>query len=137
MPNDRIEHMLNEIGRLLAEDAAYPLDETLLSAVLDTNYVAPSIFKDRGDHILYRAPDLDRLGEALLDLWEAEDADKRWTEIEYVVRGGRFEATYTYADEIDADEEPLDRRRRIVAQNFGDKPIVYPPPPSEDDLFEL
>jgi hypothetical protein len=137
MPNDRTEYLLDEIGRLLAEDVAYPLDGTLLYAVLDTNYVAPSIFKDRGDHILYRSPDLDRLGEALLDLWEAEEADERWTEIEYVVRAGRFEATYNYLDEIDPDEEPLDRRRRIVAQHFGNKPIVYPPSGGEEGAIQF
>jgi hypothetical protein len=124
MPNDRTEYLLDEIGRLLAEDVAYPLDGTLLYAVLDTNYVAPSIFKDRGDHILYRSPDLDRLGEALLDLWEAEEADERWTEIEYL-------------DEIDPDEEPLDRRRRIVAQHFGNKPIVYPPSGGEEGAIQF
>src|SRR5688572_24073285 len=90
MAGDRTEHLLSEIGQLLAEDSEYPLDGTLLYAVLDKNYVAPSIFKDQGDHVLYRDPDLDRLGGALLDLWEAQDFDERWTEIEYVVRDGRF-----------------------------------------------
>lgn len=135
MPNDKIERLLDEIGSLLAEDTDYPLEGTLLYAVLDRNFVAPSIFKDLGNHVLYRDPDLDRLGSALLRLWEAEDPDKRWAEIEYVVRGRRFEADFTYADEIDPEEEPLDRRDRVVARHFGDKPIVYPPPPPDDDPF--
>lgn len=133
MPDDRTGTLLNRIGQLLAEDEEYPLDGTLLYAVLDRNYVAPSIFKDNGDRIVYRDPDLDRLGRALLDLWEAQDGDIRWAEIEYLVRNGEFEASFTYADEIDPEEEPLDRRDRVVAKHFGEKPIVYPPMPSDED----
>ena len=140
MASDKAERLLNEIGRLLAEDTEYPLDGTLLHAELDRNMVAPSIFKDRGNHVLYRWPDLDRLGDALLDLWEAEEPGKRWAEIEYVIRDGTFEASFTYPEEIDPTEESLDRRKRIVKRHFGDKPIVYPPwPPDDDDtqIFEV
>lgn len=136
MTNDRTEQILNQVGQLLAEDIEYPLDETLLYAEVGRAYVSPSIFKDRGNHIVYRYPDLDRLGDALLDLWEAQEGEKRWAEIEYLVRNGRFEATFIYPEEIDPDEEPLDRRTRIVAQYFGDKPIVYPPW-EEHDSFQL
>lgn len=138
MPSDRTERLLSEIGELLAEDTVYPLDGTLLYAVLDSNYVAPSIFKDVGDHVVYRDPNLNTLGSALLDLWEAQDTGDRWTEIEFVIRGGNFEAEYNYADEIDPEEEPLDRRDRVVAKHFGDKRIVYPPQAQEDVLkFDL
>ena len=134
MPNDETARLLNEIGQLLAEDTDYPLDGTLLHAQLGKNYVAPSVFKDLGDHVLYRDPDLDRLGDVLLDLWETQQTDKRWAEIEYIVRGDSFQASFTYPDEIDPEEEPLDRRDRVVARYFGNKPIKYPPPPGDDDL---
>lgn len=134
--DDRTERLLNEICQLLAEDMEYPLDNTLLHAEVGRAYVSPSIFKDRGNHILYRDPDLDRLGDALLDLWEAQQGEKRWAELEYLVRNGRFEATFIYPEEIDPEEESLDRRTRIVSQYFGDKPIVYPPF-DEDDSFGL
>jgi hypothetical protein len=139
VPTDKTERLLNKIGELLAEDIDYPIEGTLLYARLARYMVGPSIFKDRGNHILYRDPDLDRLGDALLDLWEAEAPNHRWAEVEYVVRGGKFEVAFTYPEEIDPDEEPMDRRKRIVARHFGDKPIVYPPPPHDDDgqLFEL
>lgn len=121
------EKILNQLGNLLAQDNEYPLDETLLYAEVEGRYVAPSIFKGRGNSIVYRRPDLDTICDPLTALWEAAPPDKRWAEIEYLIRDGRFTATYTYPDEIDPDEEPLDRRRRIVARHFGDKPIVYPP----------
>jgi len=134
MENNETERLLVEIGALLAEDTEYPLDGTLLFARLDRAFVAPSIFKNLGNHILYRRPDLDKLGDALLDLWEAQDTEPRWSEIEYLVENGKFTATFTYPDEIDTEEvDALDRRDLIVRRHFGDKPIVYPPWPDEDD----
>lgn len=102
--------------------------------------VAPSIFKDLGNHILYRWPDLNRLGGALLDLWEAQDGEDRWAEIEYVVRDGRFEANYTYPDAIDPEKDPMERRDRVVRRHFGEKPIVYPssfPPEADGPDYKL
>lgn len=133
MANDETDRLLGEIGQLLAEDTAYPLDGTLLYAQVDSNYVAPSIFKNRGNNIVYRRPDLDRLGDALLDLWDAEESKNRWAEIEYLVQGNTFEVAYTYADEIDPDEDSFERRDRIVKRYFGDKPIVYPPEAPDDN----
>ena len=132
MANDETDRLLGEIGQLLAEDTAYPLDGTLLYAQVDSNYVAPSIFKNRGNSIVYRDPDLGRLGDALLDLWDAEEPENRWAEIEYLVTGHTFEVAYTYANEIDEDEDTFERRDRIVKRYFGDKPIVYPPESPED-----
>jgi hypothetical protein len=137
VPNNSTERLLNEIGQLLAENAEYPLADTLLYSELDKNFVSIAIFVNRDKDVLYRDDAPDRLTYALLELWEAEDPGKRWAEIEYVVRNGEFEAEFTYADEIDPEEDSFDRRDRIVERHFGDKPIVYPPPPSEDDLFEL
>ena len=51
MPDDKTDRLLNEIGQLLAEDSDYPLNGTLLYAELDRSFVAPSIFKDLGDHV--------------------------------------------------------------------------------------
>ncbi|OYW22298.1 MULTISPECIES: hypothetical protein [unclassified Sphingomonas] len=131
MENDEVEKILNEIGQILSEDKAYPLDNTLLFARLDYGMVGPSIFKNLGNHILYRSPDLDTLGYALLDLWEEQPEGRRWAEMEYLIKDGKFEAVFVYPDELDPEEEPMDRRTRIVRRYFGDKPIVYPQPGEE------
>lgn len=134
MANEKTDRILRDIGRLLAEDLAYPIDGTLLYAEVGWNMVAPAIFKDRGNSIVFRWADLDRLGDALLDLWDAQEPEKRWAEIEYLIRDGRFEATYNYQDDIDPDENGFARRDRIVKRYFGDKPIVYPPFPEDDGI---
>ncbi len=132
MPSDKGQRLLARISEILARDTEYPLDGTLLFAEVDTQFVAPSIFKDCGNYIQYRDPDLHALSDALLDLWEDVESGKRWEEIEYVIRGGRFEVNYTFSEDIDHDEDTFVRRDRIVAKYFGGKPILYPDPPSDD-----
>lgn len=133
MANDEAEKLLNEIGQLLMEDREYPVEPTLIYAQLDRNMVGESIFKELGNQILYRRPVIEGLPYALLDLWEAQEGDDRWTEIEYLLRDGKFEVAYIFPDEIAAEEDLGERRARAVRRHFGEKPIVYPPWPPEDD----
>lgn len=134
MASDESEKLLNEIGQLLTEDSEYPSEATLLYAQLDRNMVGESIFKELGNQILYRRPVIKGLPYALLDLWEAQGGDDRWAEMEYVLRDGKFEVAYIYPDEIDRDEDVVERRARAVRRHFGEKPIVYPPWPPEDEV---
>lgn len=129
--------MLNEVGQLLAEDTDYPLDGTLLHAEVDQGYVSPSIYNDLGDHAFYRQPDLDRLGDCLLHLWETYPSDKRWAEMLYVDRGKAFEANFIYPEELDPKEWPMERRERLVKAHFGNRPVVYPPWENDDDSYTL
>jgi hypothetical protein len=133
---DNSEHLLNEIGQLLMADSEYPLEPTLLYAQLDHNMIGESIFKELGNQFLYRWPVNERLPYALLELWEAQEGNDRWAEMEYVLRDGRFEVAYTYPDEIDPEEDVLERRERSLLRHFSEKPIVYPPFPSEDEALD-
>ena len=131
-----MEQILNEIGQLLAEDRADPLHHILLHAELDRNFVAPSIFEDVGGQILYRDANIP-LQDALLDLWEAQEAKKRWIEIEYVMQGDRFSASFAYPEDIDPEVDRLDRRDHIVEKHLGKKPIIYSPPPDDAMDYKL
>lgn len=57
----------------------------------------------------------------------------------YLLRDGKFEVAYFYPDGIDPEEDDVERRARAVRKHFGEKPIVYPPWPPEDDApdYEL
>jgi hypothetical protein len=135
MDDEKTISLLNLIGNILHE-SNHLLDGTLLFARVAEGMVAPSVFHDDDDQITFQwaSPDL---MDPLLDLWGLADPDKRWAEIEYVVRDGAFEVHLTYPEDIDPDEDSLDRRTRIVKRHFGDKPIVYPPLPDDEHLFEL
>lgn len=136
MVSDGIKRLLNEIGRLLNQDPDYPNEEVLLYAEVGDNVVSGSIFKNLADQILYRN-DWDRLADPLLDLWEETDPDKRWAEMDFVLRDGKFTVAFVYPDDIDVEEDPFERRDRVVRRHFGDKPIVYPPMPDIGELYEL
>lgn len=137
MENDKKSALLKEIGELMAEDREYPLDGTLLRAVVGDNVISISIFKDRDNLIVYRRPNYQRMSAPFFELWEMEEPGKRWSEMEYLVKNGRFETVFVYPDEIDPNEEPLDRRARIVRRYFGEKPIVYPPWSDDADIQQF
>ncbi|MDP1027677.1 DNA/RNA non-specific endonuclease [Sphingomonas sp. KR1UV-12] len=125
--NSETEDLLNEIGQRLTMDIEYPTEPTLLYAELGDNWIGESIFKELGNQVLYRDPDDQRLPYALLELWEAQEGDNRWMEIEYLLRDGKFNARFIYSDEIDPEEDIVERRARSVRKYFGEKPIVYEP----------
>lgn len=134
MEKTESERLLDEIGVLLMDDSEYPSEPTLLYAELDHDVVGQSIFKELGNQLLFRWPYNQRLPDALLELWEAQEGQERWSELEYVLRDGRFDVAYFYPDEIDPEEDVTERRERALLRHFGEKPIAYPPLPMEDEL---
>lgn len=127
------ERLLNEIGQLLADATGHPLAGVLLYAQVEDNMVGPATFIERGNHVEYSRTG-DSLTYPLLDLWEEEEPGKRWAEMEYLLRNGKFTVTFAYPDEINSDEDfdvHFARRDRIVKRHFGDKPIIYPPMPDD------
>jgi hypothetical protein len=119
--------LLNEVGNLLAQDTAYPLEGTFLYVEAERRMVDTSIFKDLGDSLLYRDP-TDELIDVLFELWETEIPDKRWSTMQYRIDGGKFEASFTH-EPLDPEVSTQDRRERILQQRYGNKRIVYPPLP--------
>jgi hypothetical protein len=127
MENEDVGEFLNLIGNVLAQDKDYPLDGTFLYVEAASGSADMSIFKDIGDNLVCRWPMKD-LFPAILDLWDAAPADKKWSALQYRIEGGRFEASFTY-DLRDPEETTLDRRERVLQQRYGNKRIDYPPIP--------
>lgn len=126
MINDEIEFLLNKIGSILAQDTDYPLDGNFLYVEAASQMADMSIFKDMGDHLLFRLS-MEDLFPTLLDLWEASDPKKRWAAMQYWIEDGRFTASFTYPKDIDRNESTMTRRDRIIRQRYGNKRVVYPP----------
>ncbi len=122
---NEIGSMLDQVGRILARDTAYPLDGTFLYVEAEWQMVGMSIFKDLGDRLLYRDP-MNELGEALLELWGAALPDKRCSTMQYRIMGDKFDASFTY-DLLDPKVSAIDRREVILRQLYGNKLVVYPP----------
>jgi len=124
---DKSVALINNIVELISDDIDYPLDNTLLLAEVDEGMIAPSIFKDMGECILYRRPDLDSLSDALLELWRCEEFErKRWAKIELLIKDGKFETNFIYPEEFDLEESMIELRTQAVHRYFGRKPVYYP-----------
>ena len=89
-------------------------------------WVGPSLFRDESDVVRYYEPN-QPLCDALFALWYAEDQDKRWTEMHYVIESSKFHAQFEFDDMRLPDDGSMDRRERVLRARYGDKLIVYPP----------
>jgi hypothetical protein len=136
MENDEMSAILNQIGNILAEDTEYPLDGTLLYVEAEFMMLDVSIFKDLGDHLLFRWSS-DDLTDPLLELWDIAPEDKRWSAMEYRIQDGRFEVAFTYPEEFDEEMDTIARRDRVLKRRFGNKRIVYPNFPGEPGTFAV
>jgi hypothetical protein len=122
---NEIGEQLNEIGNLLAMDTDYPLNGTFLYVEADWGWVDISIFKDLGENLLWRDA-TQELSDALLELWESEVPDKRWTSMMYRIEGDNFTASFTH-DPLDPNVSTIDRREVILQERYNNKQVVYPP----------
>ena len=127
MANMETGPIYEEIGRLVARDLREDPEGAFLYAEGGRGWIEAAIFKNMGDHLIYRnASDelFDKLGEA----WEAEEPDKRWAALRYTIANGRFSVAMQYPDELDEDEGPSDRRPRVLKEQFGDLKVDYSDP---------
>ena len=122
---DNVGALLSEVGDILAQDAGYPLEGTFLYVEVEPQVVSASIFKDLGDHLLYRFA-TSALNHVLTELWEAEPPKKRWTAMRYVVDGDQFTTSFTF-DKLDPEVSTITRQQVILNQRYGNKQVVYPP----------
>lgn len=133
--NDMGEERLAKIGPLLSaigEEAALvvsgdPNGIYIFAEVWDGSTFA-SIYHDEGESIRYYDPG-QRLFRALRDAWDAEDPDKRWTVMEYEIRGEAFDVSFLFPDEVDEDDHASSRREVALEKRYGSRPIIYPPIP--------
>ncbi len=117
----------SRMGKMLAEHVDGDGVGTFLWAQAGDAWAGAAIFQEKGNFIEYVSADHE-LFDLILEAWEAEDPDNRWSELHYRILDGHYSATMVYADQIDPEEDELDRQDRLVREIFGDKPIQYPDP---------
>ena len=125
-----------ELGRIVARDIRDEPNNTMLYAEVEPGTMEPSLFKDYGDRIVYREPSED-LVDKLFEIWENLNKRDRWFAIRYdiekVGQDYRFDAFFTFKDDINEEDDPLDRSEEVAMARFGRKPFDYSEyPPPED-----
>lgn len=126
---------LEEFGALYAaigEEAARVLggdpNGLFLYVEIEPGVVGASVFWDDGEDIYYFDPSRE-LFDALWAAWYAEDEDKRWSVLEYDVRGTQFDAQFKFPDEVDVSDYDTDRRQIALTKRYNNRPVIYPPIP--------
>jgi hypothetical protein len=122
--------ILADVGGELTEIAGGNPDGVYLYVEAGEGWVGPSVFKDDGDVVRYY-DGTPELSELLLKAWKAEAPNKRWAVMEYEINGTTFDVQFQFPDEVNQNETEMDRRPRALKRRFGDKPVIYPPWPRE------
>ncbi|WHU01138.1 hypothetical protein [Sphingomonas sp. NIBR02145] len=134
MTEKSMDECLNAIGQAIADEIDGDPDGAFLYAEAEPGAIYEALFLDRGNSVEYIEASA-ALSTVLFEAWYASGPGKAWATLSYAIVGKAFDASFQYPDEISNDEGPEERRRRVLKERYGDKPIKYPTPPS--DLIEL
>lgn len=125
---ERLGPMFSAIGEEAAAIVGGDPDGVYIYVEVGDRWIGPSLFKDEGDVIRYYDPTSD-LSDLIMEAWEAEDPDKRWSVMEYEIRGTTFDVQFRFPDEVDVESFEVDRREETLKRRYGERPVVYPPVP--------
>ncbi|KEQ51647.1 hypothetical protein [Sphingobium chlorophenolicum] len=136
---DMLGPLLNEIGQVVADVVGGDPNGIFLYVEVGDGWISPNLYKDEGEVVR----DCEITSPSLTDLiWEAwhlepEGPNMRWSVMEYSVENGKFDVRFKYPGEVDVEAYDHDDARREAAlrTRYGDKPVIYPPPPK--GAFEL
>lgn len=136
---DVLGPLMNEIGLELVETVGGDPNGVFLYVEIGEGWVDISIFKDEGEVVRWHNPRKTNLADLLREAWylEPEGPNMRWSVLEYTVIDKKFEVSMKYPEEVNVEVYDDDdvRRQSALRARFGDKPVVYPPPPA--GAFEL
>ncbi len=140
MGSDKLEKLgplMNEIGQELAETVGGDPNGVFLYVEIGEGWVDISIFKDEGKIVRWYDSQRTNLADLLWEAWylEPDGPNMCWSVLEYEVRDMKFHVSLKYPEEVNVEIVDDERRETVLRARFGDKPVVYPPPPKS--AFEL
>lgn len=136
MSQDRKTELLSRIGAKLQANQHFSAAGTLFICAVEDMFISMSLFCNCGNHIIYNSPDYDEFEDVMFELWELDAPGKRWLEMEYLLRGKKFEANFLYEEDIGDELMNPSRISDSARRYLGDKEIMYPDDLG-DDTFEL
>ncbi|MES2988087.1 MAG: hypothetical protein V4808_09300 [Pseudomonadota bacterium] len=138
MENDSLDTLgplMNELGQMLTEIADGDPNGIFLYAEIAEGSVSASVFKDDGKTVRYLDADELDASDILFDIWYSVPEEKRWSVMEYSIDDGEFEVSFKYPEDVEVEVYDRGRRQAALLARYGDKPVIYPPPP--EGAFEL
>ena len=130
---DEMGPLLSSIGEHVASVLEGDPNGIYLYVEVGDRRMSVNVFRDEGD-VLRNYPSDRQLTDLLWELWrlESRSPKQRWCVMEYEIRNGKFDAQFSYPDQVDVESRDVDRREIALKKRFGDKPVVYPPMPNFD-----
>ncbi len=134
---DILGPLLNRIGHELAHIVGGDPNGVFLYVEIGDRWISPSVFKDEGNVVRYHNPRNTALSDLLWEAWYAESQEEtmRWSVMEYDVKDNKFDVSFKYPEDVDVEVIDDERREAALRARYGDKPVIYPPPPK--GAFEL
>jgi hypothetical protein len=123
----RMDH-IQRIALLAQDDAHDGRGKVLLYAEVEDGAISADLFSQTEDGPVRFRFSSAALKEAICEYWEAERPDARWAAMALTIENGAFVIDLRYEDQLIADESVVERRPRIVIENFGDAPVDYSSP---------
>jgi len=119
------------IGQAATTECASADKILLYSEVEDGVVSADLFFTFRGDELVrFRFGSLS-LQDLIVELWENGDRElspRSWLALKFTVVDGKFDAKFTYPDQIDSEEDLSERRPIVVESCFPGLKIDYSKP---------
>ena len=85
----------------------------------------------RGDEVVRFRFGSQSLRDLMVELWETGDGElspRSWLALTFTIADGKFDAKFTYLDQVDSEEDLADRRPRVVDSYFPALKIDYSKP---------
>ncbi len=134
--NQPIENaILAEIGQLTADLMDGDPEGAFTYAEAADMYQSVSLYRETAENVLYFEPS-DELFGAIGRLWDAADESKKWRVFTFEITNGQFEAAFQYPDDLDPEEGSFERSERALEERYGDKPVIYPEPDDDMEIYE-
>ena len=120
---------ISGIGQEISELLGFQPNRTFLYVEVDDEGYEISIFVEDDRSVLYHFPSR-KIFELVQHLWEIADDEKKWSVLEFEVSDGNFDASFTFYDQYDPnqndDDDEEDRCDQAIRKRFGGKPVIYP-----------
>jgi hypothetical protein len=128
-----VEDLFQDIGReavsLAGDDLAGKL---LVYAEVEDRVISADVLyqTQKGDvRLVLGSSPLDNIVYELWQRWKARPGNEEWRVMSYVVdKDGKLTIDLTYPDDVDSEEDVVDRRPRAVKKYFGDVNVIQPDP---------
>lgn len=142
MSTAEIGDLLNAVGQEAANIIGKAPNDVFVYIEAGDNWQGGAVFEDQGNRVIYHDPSRPMI-KLIERLWDAADADKKWSMIHYDINDDKFSVEYFYQNDLEHDVISYDYRQDALVARYGEKPVIYPPPDdmfhdiTEDDLKDL